>query len=33
LLFGLVFFVVGITIKWFTAAVDRLVTRAGWQLR
>jgi hypothetical protein len=33
LLFGLVFFVVGITIKWFTPAVDRLVTRAGWQLR
>jgi hypothetical protein len=33
LLFAIVFFVAGITIKWFAPSVDRLVTRAGRQLR
>lgn len=32
-LFGLVFFVVGITLKWFTLLVDWFVKRRGWPLR
>ena len=33
LLFAITFFVVGLTIKWFAPSVDRLVEKAGWQLR
>jgi len=31
--FGLVFFVVGMALKWFTPSVDRYVQRKGWPLR
>jgi len=31
--FGLVFFFVGITLKWFTPLVDRYVQRKGWPLK
>lgn len=33
LLFGVTFFVVGITLKWFSALVDTIVKRKGWTLR
>ena len=33
LAFGFTFFAVGITIKWFTPLVDRLIKRRGWPLR
>lgn len=33
LFFAIDFFVTGMTVKWFTPAIDRLVQRRGWQLR
>src|SRR2546429_78228 len=32
-LFGITFFVVGITFRWFSALVDWFVERRGWRLR
>lgn len=32
-LFGITFFVVGMTIKWLTPLVDSYVKRKGWPLR
>jgi len=32
-LFGLSFFIVGITFKWFALLVDWLIKRRGWPLR
>ena len=32
-LFGVTFFVVGMTLKWLTPLVDAYVKRRGWQLR
>jgi hypothetical protein len=32
-LFGIDFFVTGMTLKWFSPLVDRFVERRGWQLR
>jgi uncharacterized membrane-anchored protein len=31
--FGVTFFVVGMTLKWFTRLVDRAIERRGWPLR
>jgi hypothetical protein len=33
LVFCVVFFVVGMTLRWFSPFVDRLMKKAGWQLR
>ena len=33
LLFALVFFAVGLTLRWFTGAVDLMIKRRGWPLR
>jgi len=33
LFFGIDFFVTGMTLRWFTPSMDRLVQRRGWQLR
>ena len=32
-MFGLLFFIVGMTLKWFGPSVDRYVERKGWPLR
>jgi hypothetical protein len=32
-LFGITFFLVGMTLKWWTPLVDSYVKRKGWQLR
>jgi O-antigen/teichoic acid export membrane protein len=32
-LFGLTFFLVGMTIKWLTPLVDSCIKRRGWSLR
>src|ERR1700676_545299 len=33
LLFGVTFFIVGMTLKWFSGFVDWYVKRRGWRLR
>lgn len=32
-LFGITFFVVGLTAKWFSSLVDAYIMRKGWPLR
>jgi hypothetical protein len=33
IMFGMLFFIVGMTVRWFRPSVDRYVQKKGWPLR